>query len=288
MAALKNLYSDNSRCTLSAVQPLMIFASSKYYIKSVMKDGIAQFYRFKVSKEMINNVQIVPDGSLDILFSVNGPKPKAVCYGSPLNLTDISYVPLVEESDEIFGVRFMPGNIMMPGGYQVSEFTNTGVELESLLHKDDDLIKRINDCSDFYEQTRIFTTYYLEQYRDKVISAKENNLSSFLVNEILKNRGNIKIEELSEELGYSTRYINKLFNETFGMSPKMFCKIIRFQSILRAIAGKEKIIDIADMLGFFDQSHLGREFKKFAGTSPKKFGEIINTDEYIKRLCVIK
>ena len=288
MESLENFYVENNDKTLAAIQPLMIFASEKYYKKSVMRDGISHFFRFKLSKEMMDKVLVVPDGSIDIVFNVNEDKSKAFCYGSPLNLTDINFVPFVKESKEIFGVRLLPGNTIMPGGFNVGDFTNKGVDLSSVLNIDDDFIEEIGSCNDFNEQIRIFTNHYLAEYRKRVIDVKKNNLSAYLVERIVKAKGNIKIEDLSRELGYSTRYNNKLFNDTFGMSPKHFCKIMRFQGAIRAITGNEKITDIADDLGFFDQSHLGKEFKKFAGTSPKKFEEIINTAEYKERLILIK
>lgn len=270
-------------------QPLMVFAAEKYYIKPVMKDGISHFYRFKRSKENADKVLVVPDGCVDIIFRLdeNGCA-KAFCYGSPLTLTDINYVPFVKESKEVFGVRLLPGNIIMPGGYSISDFTNNEVDFSKILGEDDDLIEKICRCSDFAEQTRIFTTYYLEDYRKRVLEVKKNNLSSYIITEIIKSKGTMKIEEISENTGYSTRYINKLFNETFGMSPKLFSKIIRFQGVLKAITQKQDLIDIAEDFGFCDQSHLNKEFKKFSGTSPKKFSETINNEEYMKRLLIME
>ena len=270
-------------------QPLMVYAAEKYYIKPVMKDGISHFYRFKRSKENADKVLVVPDGCVDIVFSLseNGCA-KAFCYGSPLTLTDINYVPFVKESREVFGVRLLPGNTIMPGGYSISDFTNKEVDLSNILGEDSNLIERICRCDDFEEQTRIFTTHYLEEYRKRVLEVKKTNLSFYIINEIVKSKGTLKIEEISESTGYSTRYINKLFNETFGMSPKHFCKIIRFQGVLGALIQNKSLIDIAESFGFCDQSHLNKEFKKFLGTSPKKFSDTINNDEYMKRLSIIE
>ena len=270
-------------------QPLMVYAAEKYYIKPVMKDGISHFYRFKRSKENADKVLVVPDGCVDIVFSLseNGCA-KAFCYGSPLTLTDINYVPFVKESREVFGVRLLPGNTIMPGGYSISDFTNKEVDLSKILGEDNDLIERICRCDDFEEQTRIFTTHYLEEYRKRVLEVKKTNLSFYIINEIVKSKGILKIEEISEKTGYSTRYINKLFNETFGMSPKHFSKIIRFQGVLKALIQNKNLIDITEIFGFCDQSHLNKEFKKFLGISPKKFSETINNEEYTKRLSIIE
>lgn len=279
---------ENEKVNLSPMQPLMVFASLKYYKMPIMKYGISHFYRFKISDEMIKKVNVVPDGSVDIMFNLNGKKPEAVCYGSPLALNDRSYVSMLNNNEEVFGVRFLPGNNMMPGGCSVSELTNSAVDLSDLISNDIELTEKIIECKDFNSQIKIFLNFYLEEYRKIIVKTKKNNLSEYIVSEIIKNNGNLRIEVLSEKLGFSTRYINKLFNESFGMSPKLFSKIIRFQNTLRALRGNLKITDIAEIMGFFDQSHLGKEFKEFTGTTPKRFAEVMNTDEYKKRLILIK
>lgn len=286
MDTSEGFYTDN-KDILYAMQPLMVFAGDKYYMKSAMKDGISHFYRFKVS-EKIKDAVVMPDGAIDILFSVNSKNPKSVCYGSTLKLRNINYLPFFKENKEVFGVRFLPGSTAFPGLKEMSDFTNKAIDLSSILEEDDDLIKRINECSDFNEQTRIFTTRYLEYYRKEVINEKENNLYKFVLAEIINSKGNIKMGEISAESGYSSRYINKLFNKYFGMAPKLFIKIIRFQNVLKAFALNKKIIDITENFGFFDQSHLGKEFKSFLGVSPKKLNDILKSEEYKKRLFIVK
>ena len=273
---------------VTPVQPLMVFASSKYYKMTYMKYGISHFYRFKVSEEIISNVQVVPDGCVDIVFHLKGNKPKAVCYGSPLEVHDSGYIDGLENGSEIFGVRFLPNNIVMPGGYGIFEFTNNKVDLSQIIDNSSEIIDLICESDDFNTQVSIFLKYYLSELQKLYTMTTKNHITCYMIDEIIKSKGAIRIEKLSENVGYSPRYINKIFNENLGMSPKMFCKIMRFQGILSELTRKQKLTDIADIMGFFDQSHLAKEFKQFIGITPKRFEEVISTEEYKNRIIVVK
>jgi AraC-like DNA-binding protein len=82
----------------------------------------------------------------------------------------------------------------------------------------------------------------------------------------------VKIAELSKQLNVSSRHLERKFNAQFGMTPKLFLKILRFQNIFKIIQkGKVKsLTDLTYRAGYFDQSHFYRDFKQFAGHSPKE------------------
>ena len=285
--SVKNLLKFNDR-VVASVQPLMVFASPRYHKMEFMKYGISHFYRFKVSDKMLGNVQIVPDGCVDIVFKIKGNNVEAKCYGSPLELKDRNYVDFLENGSEVFGVRFLPNNIIMPGGYKISEFTNNKIDLDKLLKNGSEFIEEICESDDFNTQVSIFLKYYLEEFNKSFTMTTKNHITSYMINEIVKKRGAIRIEKLSDDIGYSSRHINKIFNDNVGMSPKMFCKIMRFQGVLSEFTRKQKLTDIADIMGFFDQSHLVKEFKQFIGITPKRFEEAISTAEYKNRIVVVK
>lgn len=71
----------------------------------------------------------------------------------------------------------------------------------------------------------------------------------------------------------SRRQYERLFKKNIGLSPKKMMQIVRFQ---RAIYAKEcrpslNLTDIAYSAGYYDQSHMIREFKKLSGMIPKEF-----------------
>jgi transcriptional regulator GlxA family with amidase domain len=57
------------------------------------------------------------------------------------------------------------------------------------------------------------------------------------------------------------------------MTPKRYCRLIRFCKVVRQIAAKQPVdwIDVALSGGFYDQAHLIHEFRAFSGLSPERY-----------------
>lgn len=80
-----------------------------------------------------------------------------------------------------------------------------------------------------------------------------------------------RVEDLSSVYGMSLRSINRLFKNSFNLTPKEFLKILRLRRSIEFIKNGHSQITSAHMAGFSDQSHFIREFKKFSNKTPKKF-----------------
>jgi AraC-like DNA-binding protein len=69
-------------------------------------------------------------------------------------------------------------------------------------------------------------------------------------------------------LGVSPRQLERRFKTRVGMSPKHFARIRRFQRVFRAIEDGGGWVDVAAACGYYDQAHLIRDFRAFAGEAP--------------------
>jgi AraC-like DNA-binding protein len=79
-----------------------------------------------------------------------------------------------------------------------------------------------------------------------------------------------RIRAVSRELGFSQRRFIQTFRSHVGLTPKVFCRILRFQRA-RVLAEELEAPDWAQLAvacGYFDQSHLIKEFKEFSGSTP--------------------
>ncbi|NTV78889.1 MAG: AraC family transcriptional regulator, partial [Clostridiales bacterium] len=71
---------------------------------------------------------------------------------------------------------------------------------------------------------------------------------------------------------YTARYVQKVFVEYIGISPKLFSRVIRFQKSLDYIFSNTSL-DIYQMvyeLGYYDHAHFIHEFKEFCLFSPSQ------------------
>lgn len=60
---------------------------------------------------------------------------------------------------------------------------------------------------------------------------------------ILQTQGNIKVEELAEESGFTARHIGKMFERCVGISPKLYSQIIRLQlSMTRILEDRNMLL----------------------------------------------
>ena len=73
--------------------------------------------------------------------------------------------------------------------------------------------------------------------------------------------------------GYSHRRFIALFSRSVGLTPKAYCRVLRFQDVLRRARRRmsASLIDIAADAGYSDQSHFTREFREFAGVTPADY-----------------
>jgi transcriptional regulator GlxA family with amidase domain len=84
--------------------------------------------------------------------------------------------------------------------------------------------------------------------------------------------GGLEVGGLAERYGFSVRQVERLFQEHVGVSPKMFGRLARLRRALRLGEGGETDwADVAALAGYFDQSHMVREFQALNGATPVQF-----------------
>lgn len=90
-------------------------------------------------------------------------------------------------------------------------------------------------------------------------------------------RGTGTVADLARETAMSSRQLSTLFDRELGIGPKTLASLMRFDHALAALGGRVRagaavdLADIAQACGYYDQSHLAREFRRFTGTSPSGF-----------------
>ena len=79
-----------------------------------------------------------------------------------------------------------------------------------------------------------------------------------------------------ERTGYSHRRFIELFREAVGLTPKLYCRVLRFHNAIEQ-AASVKIASWAELAlgaGYADQAHFNRDFREFAGLTPSRFREL--------------
>jgi AraC-like DNA-binding protein len=84
---------------------------------------------------------------------------------------------------------------------------------------------------------------------------------------------NHSIAEVAEELGLSPRWFIQIFRDHVGLTPKVHCRLRRFQAVIQRISGPEPPdwAELALQSGYFDQAHFIRDFRSFSGLTPTAY-----------------
>lgn len=82
-----------------------------------------------------------------------------------------------------------------------------------------------------------------------------------------------RIANICNETGLSPRRFGTLFREHVGMSPKRYARLQRFRAVVASARrdGRVEWSRVAADCGFYDQPHLVREFRAFAGMTPSAY-----------------
>jgi AraC-like DNA-binding protein len=79
--------------------------------------------------------------------------------------------------------------------------------------------------------------------------------------------GNLRIEELAREVGWSRRHLAGRFRSETGLSPKAAARVIRFEGACDRLLAPDRpaLARVAAETGYVDQAHLSRDFRDLAG-----------------------
>jgi AraC-like DNA-binding protein len=79
--------------------------------------------------------------------------------------------------------------------------------------------------------------------------------------------GNLRIEELAREVGWSRRYLAERFRAETGLAPKAAARVIRFEGTCDRLLAPDRppLARVAAEAGYVDQAHLSRDFRDLAG-----------------------
>ena len=184
-------------------------------------------------------------------------KELVVCF-KPCGMYRLLGIPLNQMVDKDFDARLILGN-----------------EIDTLV---DQLLHAKSD-----EKVNHLVQLYLLQRLDSLKPLLPFDLAMI---QLVKNIGNIAIENIALQACMSLRQFERKSLERIGLPPKYFSRMIRFSRAfkLKELHPGKPWIHIAHECGYFDQMHFIRDFKSFAGFSPSGLTEsdIINSVRFRK------
>ena len=153
-------------------------------------------------------------------------------------------------------------------GVPARELAGTVVDLESVLGRPGrELAERLHDAADWPARFALLDAVLLARMA-RSARTPADVLQAWW--RLLGSHGGVGIAELAGELGWSRRHFGERFREHVGMAPKPAARILRFGHAVDLLGRDDgtRLAEIAQDCGYYDQAHLNRDFRAFAGGSP--------------------
>lgn len=90
---------------------------------------------------------------------------------------------------------------------------------------------------------------------------------------IFRRSGVVQVKNLTDKFHISRRWLEKQFAVQVGISPKELARITRFNALLTRVETTPSVswTELIEKYGYYDQSHLNRDFHEFTGLSPTQY-----------------
>ena len=173
----------------------------------------------------------------------------------------------------MFGIRFFPHTAFIFVD-EVIERLNDKVSDLSLIQGNTihSLHSKLLDAKSLGDRIHLLEEFLLDKLIHSEKKIKKIDLIKDAMSELSKDDFFDNIDNIAARYGITSRYLQKLFLQHTGLTPKLYSKINRFQNSLVLVAQKNaSLTSIAYECGYFDQSHFIKEFRSFTGQTPSSF-----------------
>ena len=233
--------------------------------------------------------RVLPDGSVELIvnlrdesrhiFDPQSLRPLQTYRHSWISGPHSRFIVIDTAPDSsMIGAHFKPGGVSPVLGVPANVLTNEVVGLSECLNRRAEtlrtqLLEAVGSTAKFH----VLETWLLQSWRRH---GQRHPAVTFALNRFTRSPDQVTVCEVATEVGLSHRHFVRSFSEQVGVSPKVFCRIQRFQKVLKALPRSRGVLwaDVAVSGGYYDQSHFIHDFREFCGMTPARLVE--STLEY--------
>ena len=251
------------------------------YLERIPAAPLAPFIRMlwyaQVPSAAHQRERILPSGCVQIILNLardyvlDCPEGQPDVHRPPALVVGArSVYEIVDSSDmaDLIGMVFTPGGFTPFASDAAHLFSNQTVALDSIWG---------NQAPGLRDRLRELTSPearldFLEQFlRSRILPQLDRRTRSpqvqFALRYFAHNPSMASVRETARQIGWSERRFSQVFREEVGLTPKVWCRIQRFQHAVRQLHAGVDIpwAELALDCGYYDQSHFANEFRAFSG-----------------------
>lgn len=226
--------------------------------------------------------RLMPDGSVELVINLKEDETRVydretLSLSSRLSGTSVCgphsrfFVIDTAEQDTVIGIHFKPGGVFPFLKLPAEELHNLHVSLGDLWGREAELLReRLLETASPEMKFQVMEECLLAQAFKPLERHRAINYALGLFRNI---HTPPVMADVSDQIGISSRRFIQLFSDQVGLTPKLFCRVRRFQRVLHTIRLGTELdwAQIAADCGYYDQAHFIHDFKAFSGINPTTY-----------------
>jgi AraC-like DNA-binding protein len=213
--------------------------------------------------------RLLPMGTVELVVNLREDQPD---FRDPVLAGPRSEYSVLEtaQAASVIGVHFRPGGAFPFLGLPAGELHNLEISLDVLWGaRARELRERLLAAPTSLEKFRVLESALLAAAR----SLSRHPAVAFALREFQTVAPARSVADVAGAIGLSQRRFMDRFRDEVGLTPKLFCRVRRFQEVVHRVHDLHAVdwSDVALECGYFDQSHFIHDFRTFSGLSPSTY-----------------
>lgn len=174
----------------------------------------------------------------------------------------------------LYGVRFKPNGAFPFLSFPLSELYNQVVMLDAIWGRwASQIQEQLHAAPTVAAGLVLFERLLRDRLRETLYG---QDIVEYAISVIDHHHGKVSIRELSDHIGISQNHLGTLFKRVVGTSVKELARLYRFEHVLQFIDQTESVdwTQIAQQFGYYDLSHINKDFVMFSGHSPTEYWQL--------------
>jgi AraC-like DNA-binding protein len=246
----------------------------------LLKKSIKFFWEIHVENMQLNH-KLIPQRNINLRFNLNETLQYICLNGKEHLLEEVFFSGLQDHFGnahlklngkvDMLGVCFYPEGFFPFLKIPVSEFKNQVLGASEVGFKMAETIsERLKDAPDVAVRLEI-----LENELASLLIIGNQTPESFrqIFNALKHSDNSLQISEFCQRNNIGMRKLERMYNKYVGLSANTYGTLNRFHSSLNRLLYTDysRLSDLAYDNDYFDQMHFIKEFKRYAGNTPRSF-----------------
>jgi AraC-like DNA-binding protein len=257
----------------------------QYCPSAPLSAHVDQFWYRRDRVLQLQRQSAVPTGSVDLtinlldepmrVFADAADREGQAFAGAVIHGAQTRYFVIDARPDvHVMGVHFRPGGGAALLGLPAHELTDRHVTLEDVWGPYAREVRaQLLEAPTPQARFELLERILLQRLRSLPLV---HPAISFALRGIRTAPTEVRIAALQQATGYGARQFTTLFTRNVGLTPKLYARIQRTRSVVDSVArgGPIDWAAVACEHGYYDQSHLTRDFREFTGVTPASYRPI--------------